>query len=179
MRKRILAGFLALVMLVSLLPLSAVSAEVSDPALIRHTHTDAHACSDQCGGNVTWIPWDKADTLPAESGHYYLTKNVTMAQKVNVEAGKDITICLNGREISGLDQIFLVAGKLNITDCAGGGKVTGATSGAILTNASGKNMELNLYYIDLNLHILNYQHINMDYTPNYLCQLHQLVDNLS
>lgn len=139
MRKRILAGLLALVMLVAVLPLPAVSAEASDPALTRHTHSDAHTCGDQCGGNVTWLPWEKSDTLPAESGHYYLTKNVTAAQKVNVEAGKDITICLNGYNIGITPkiQISFVFGKLTISDCTAHEKDGVYISGSVVGTTAG------------------------------------------
>lgn len=100
MRIRVLSFLMVLAMLVSLMPISAVTAEVSDPAATGHTHSDAHACSEQCAGStVTWTAWEKSDTLPTDSGHYYLTKDVQMTATIDVAAGKDITICLNGYNV--------------------------------------------------------------------------------
>lgn len=120
MTKRIMAFMLVLAMLVSVIPISAVTAEVSDPTATKHTHSDTHACSEQCsGGTVTWTAWEESDKLPTESGHYYLTGDVQLTAAVDVAAGKDITICLNGYNIRSKSnsRIGFVYGKLTVSDC--------------------------------------------------------------
>lgn len=119
MTKRILSFMVVLAMVLSLVPVFAVAADVSDPTATKHTHTDAHACSEQCDGNVTWVAWTAGDKLPTENGHYYLTQDVQLAATTDVAAGKDITICLNGYNIRSKTnaRIGFVYGKLTISDC--------------------------------------------------------------
>ena len=122
-----------------MIPVFAAAAEVADPALVKHTHSDAHACSAQCGGNESWIAWGEANKLPTDSGHYYLTGDVQLTASNDVPAGKDITICLNGYNIhSKLNtKVAFVYGKLTISDCTAyeldgtyiSGTVVGSTAG--------------------------------------------------
>ena len=139
MTKRILAFVTVLAMLLSVLPVMAVSAEVSDETLTRHTHSDAHSCSEQCGGSVVWTAWEADNSLPADSGHYYLTKDVQLTANNDVAAGKDITVCLNGYNIRSKanTKVSFVYGKLTVADCTAyeqdgtyiSGTVVGSTSG--------------------------------------------------
>ena len=70
MMKRWMAVLIVLVMLITMLPVQLVAAETK-------THTDGHICSAQCaGGAVTWTAWTSSNSLPADSGHYYLTGDV-------------------------------------------------------------------------------------------------------
>jgi len=119
MTKRILSFLIVLGMLVSVLPALPVVAEVSDPTLTKHTHSDAHTCGTQCSGSVTWTAWGNADSLPTDSGHYYLTGDVQLTATTDVAAGKDITICLNGYNIRSKStaRIGFVYGKLTVSDC--------------------------------------------------------------
>ena len=119
MTKRILAVVMVLAMLVSVLPINLVSAEVSDSTLTKHTHSDAHTCSEQCSGTVVWTAWNNGASLPTESGHYYLTADVQLSAKVDFPAGADITICLNGYNIRSSTRVGYVLGKLTIADCTG------------------------------------------------------------
>ena len=69
--KRVLSMVLVLAMLLSVLPISMVSADVADPGLTNHTHTDAHICGEKCpGGTVTWTAWTNTSSLPTTDGHY-------------------------------------------------------------------------------------------------------------
>lgn len=107
------------------------------------------ALEDGCDHTqLTFVEWDDPTKVPT-SGNYYLSVDVVVSAQTRLEAAI-LNLCLNGHTIRVGDQggrvYYMTDGaKLNIADCAGGGKVTGATSGAILTNASGKNMEVNLY----------------------------------
>ena len=79
--------------------------------------------------DVTFLPWAKTDSLPTE-GNYYLTRNVTLTQKVTL---KNANICLNGYTITlsgSATRIYVgnngsknAAGAL--TDCTDKGTVTG------------------------------------------------------
>ena len=140
MTKRVLSIVLVLTMLISVLPIpAAVSAEPAGQT--KHTHTDAHTCSEQCSGNVTWQAWGvtggNATSLPTASGHYYLECDITLSAWAEVTAGLDITICLNGYSItetasaSGNQRVH---GKLTISDCtayydAEGNYISGAVTG--------------------------------------------------
>lgn len=79
--------------------------------------------------DVTFLPWAETDRLPTE-GNYYLTRNVTLTQKVTL---KNANICLNGYTITlsgSATRIYVgnngsknAAGAL--TDCTDKGTVTG------------------------------------------------------
>ena len=154
MTKRILAFVMVLAMVFSVLPVSLVSAEVSDSSLTKHTHSDAHACGKQCSGSVTWTAWNDGASLPSESGHYYLTTDVQLTATVDTAAGKDITICLNGYNIrsKASARIGYIYGKLTIADCTGYekdgkyvcGSVVGssAADGAVLSVRRGGTLVL-------------------------------------
>ena len=63
--KRVLSVALVLAMLLSVLPVSMVSADVADPGLTVHTHSDAHTCGEKCpGGAITWTAWNNTSSLP-------------------------------------------------------------------------------------------------------------------
>ena len=151
MTKRILSCLLVLAMLVSGVPAPFVSAEGAQNA---HTHSDAHACGTQCGGNVVWEAWTNTGALPTESGHYYLTDDVQLTTTNDVAAGKDITICLNGYDLKSASdkRIGFVYGKLTIADCTAytqegqyiSGSVVGGTTadGAVLSVRRGGTLVL-------------------------------------
>ena len=135
MMKRWMAVLIVLVMLITMLPVQLVAAETK-------THTDGHICSAQCaGGAVTWTAWTSSNSLPADSGHYYLTGDVTLSTKITVAKGKDITICLGGYDITVKSDATgnpYISGKLTIADCTAyydaegkyvSGKITGSVNG--------------------------------------------------
>ena len=159
MAKRILAFVLVLVLTMSILPVSMVSAdEISDAvAAVKATpkagtHTDA-GHGDDCGVTTGWLPWDKADSLPA-SGNYYLTQNVTLTTEHTVTG--NLNLCLNGYVIKQTGNVRVMSlmdksgSKLTICDCTayvendtyyagavtGGNDVTATGGGAIFVRKS-------------------------------------------
>lgn len=135
MMKRLMALLMVLAMLSAVLPVQMATAETK-------THTDGHTCSAQCaGGAVTWTAWRSTTSLPADSGHYYLTGDVTLSTKITVAKGKDITICLSGYDItvkSDATGNAYISGHLTIADCTAyydaegkyvSGKITGSVNG--------------------------------------------------
>lgn len=153
--KKILSLVLVLTMILSVVPVVPVAAEVSDPGLTAHTHSDAHTCGEKCpGGAITWTAWNNTSSLPTADGHYYLTADVQLTGTKDIGAGKDITICLNGYNIRSASTARAVAlnGKLTISDCTAytyndeyiAGSVVGATcaDGAIFSVRRGGTLVL-------------------------------------
>lgn len=143
MTKRILSFVVVLAMLVSVLPASIVSAEA---AATVHTHTDAHKCSEKCtSSEVAWTEWTSETTLPDKSGHYYLTKEVTLTGGAHtIPTTADVTICLNGFDIKAKEgaRHLNVKGDLTISDCTAftdeeGNYIAGAITGASCTDVGG------------------------------------------
>ena len=65
-----------------------------------------------------------------EDGNYYLSGDYELEQMICVMPGQNITICLNGCELSAPARISYVAGTLTFTDCGSTGKAVGnSTSG--------------------------------------------------
>lgn len=138
MTKRILSLIIVLAMLVSVLPVQMVGAEQT---VATHGHSDAHKCSEHCpGGTITWTPWGvtngSASTLPTASGHYYLECDLSLTARNDIPAGADVTICLNGWNITetGSGNVSYVSGYLTLADCtayydADGKYVSGAVTG--------------------------------------------------
>ena len=121
MKKRILSIVLSIVMLVGLLPTTAL-------AMPSHSHC-------VCGGSVTvgghthenitsWVAWDGKDRdseTPGDqltAGSYYLNDNVD----VDVTIVGEVNLCLNGRTITttnGYGAFHVKSGAtLNICDCS-------------------------------------------------------------
>ncbi|MBE6981620.1 MAG: hypothetical protein E7437_04775 [Ruminococcaceae bacterium] len=62
-----------------------------------------------------------------ESGNYYLTLDYASARQICIMPDQEITVCLNGCDLTRPGGgLFMVAGKLNITDCSGSGTASGA-----------------------------------------------------
>lgn len=135
--KKILSLVLVLTMILSVVPVVPVAAEVSDPGLTKHTHSEAHICGEKCpGGTIAWIAWSDAAKLPTDSGHYYLTTDVQLTATNDIAAGKDVTICLNGYNIKSAStaRAATVNGKLTVSDCTAyeqdGTYISGSVVGA-------------------------------------------------
>ena len=97
---------------------------------------------------MTFHPWTNPNTLPS-SGNYYLDVDVTVSAHIPLQ-NTTLNLCLNGHTVTVGKQggrVFRMNGDctLNITDCAGDGKLTGATQGVLLSDGGASNMELNLY----------------------------------
>lgn len=149
MTKRLIAFVIVLAMLVACLPVG-VLAEGSQ-VVGEHGHTDAHKCSEQCaGGTIVWTAWGKTNgnntSLPTQSGHYYLEDNITLSARNDIPAGTDITICLNGWNITetGNGNVSYVFGKLTVSDCTAGYEdgtyVSGAVTGCSFANGGAFNV---------------------------------------
>ena len=167
MAKRILAFVLVLVLTMSMLPVSLVSAdEISDVvAAVKAspkagTHTDAGHAGD-CGVTTGWLPWESDNSLPT-SGNYYLTKNVTLTKEHNTIDGQ-LNLCLNGYVIKQTAKARVMSlkdmsgAKLTICDCTAyeengtyyAGAVTGGNDQTASTGGGGifvrKSTELQIY----------------------------------
>ena len=108
----------------------------------KHNDGNTHTC-EHCTSDVTWEPWIETDTLPKQSGHYYLCYDVTCTQQ-NIPANQDVVICLNGKTISGASNANRVLAvnaenaSLTITDCTGKGKVCNSKASAYEPSSDGK-----------------------------------------
>ena len=127
--KRFLAMLLAVVLVVSLLPVGvwAESSGTPTPQVegeksklhttytvqLSHDHSatagvDAHICEHCVAKGLTgdaakpeWKAWS-GTTLPTDGGHYYITgdlSNMTTAD-LSTDSNKDVVICLNGKTLS-------------------------------------------------------------------------------
>ncbi len=68
-----------------------------------------------------FFPWFSTDSLPTESGNYYLANDVTLADSWELINGQTINLCLNDRVISVYDNTYsmdvLSGAELTIYDC--------------------------------------------------------------
>ena len=95
MKKRILSIILSIVMLVSLLPTTAL-------ALPSHSHCVCGATHSDIGDHTTetsknFGAWVNATSLP-ESGSYYLNTDVVLTATANITG--ELNLCLNGHSIT-------------------------------------------------------------------------------
>ena len=76
-----------------------------------------------CDGVTYDIPLDSSFTGGTlASGNYYLTEGITLAKKVEINAGSDVKICLNGKNINteyvtGFDYTIRNYGTLTLNNC--------------------------------------------------------------
>ena len=140
--KRAVAVCLAAVMIVVMLPTTAFAADT-------HTH-----CI--CGGSVdghthdttspTWTAWNGTDPIAYTDGvaYVYLTGNAERSEKLAIEDDYTLYLCLGGYSLSPADgfsyDMFDINGTLNLADCAGGGKITGAESTSVYLRGGTLNM---------------------------------------
>lgn len=61
--------------------------------------------------------WTGTTTIPATSGKYYLTEDISSTATVKIAPDQEVTLCLNGHTIQGSARIYYVSGTLNICDC--------------------------------------------------------------
>ena len=137
MTKRVLALFLVLIMVLSLLPVGVIAEAGEYAPLAKHTD-EGHIC-EQCKTAVQWTVWD-GTTAMTDGGHYVLETGVTLSAPVALSAGT-YTLCLNGQTITGVTTLFDLSGTANLimTDCTAkteagvytAGVLTGATTSAV------------------------------------------------
>ena len=118
---------------------------------VVHANTDGYTA---CGhGSATWTEWAATDSLPTANGTYFLTADVALSDVWKLSDGQEITLCLNGFDITqttaGKRIAELTNGTLNICDCTESGKLTGAdvtvNGGAMIAN--GSSVQVNVYDI--------------------------------
>ena len=125
MKKHFLLLCLTALLICTAMVISAPRAEAAEP----HTHClcgglgnvgDHTSCED-----VTWTEWTSTTTLPKATGHYYLSKDVTLTAMQEVPATVSVDLCLNGHKVLGPTNayIYRVRKNLTICDCAGGGQL--------------------------------------------------------
>ena len=68
--------------------------------------------------DIVFKPWTKTDSLPTESGNYYLTEDMEMSGDWTVPTGAKIDLCLNGNSIRNAEIIVPTGAELNIYDCS-------------------------------------------------------------
>ena len=83
-----------------------------------------------CDGVTYDIPLDSSFTGGTlASGNYYLTEGITLAKKIEINAGSDVKICLNGKsinteDVTGFDYTIRNYGTLTLNNCnAANGKL--------------------------------------------------------
>lgn len=98
---------------------------------------------------VEFSKWDSDNSLPTDSGNYYLTKNVKLSAEQPITG--DVTLCLNGYKIEAAsdaeDRILVSGGTLTITDCIGSGSIVGVNK-----KQTGVNIQTNKGAGTLNLY---------------------------
>ena len=86
--------------------------------------------------DVTWKPWSNATKLPND-GYYYLTVDVTLANTWVFNQGNDeaLALDLNGKTVSTETSNKTIEsrgkGKVTLTDCKGGGKITNKSNSGV------------------------------------------------
>ena len=150
MRKRFFALLMALVLVVSCLPTGALAVQTQTPEnmekeiqvpqeqveqtleeeatpALSAVHAE-HTCEHCADSSVTWMPWDKIDSLPT-SGHYYLTEDVSVSAATAL-VNKELTLCLNGHTITAAARVYRLSNgaKLTVCDCTKGGKIYAGAS---------------------------------------------------
>ncbi len=138
MKKRMLGLLLALCMVLTLMPVSALADDIDTAEQASQTggiaayaageHTDHCICGKEhenigdhtASKTVTYTAWESNDSLP-DGGTYYLTQDVKLESGNNgSNITQDTTICLNGHSITtsyAFNCITVKGAKLILTDC--------------------------------------------------------------
>lgn len=117
--KKLIAWALVLAMILSVMPVS-VLAEGEKAIPVAHSHSASQHKCEHCGESVTWTAWSRADSLPTDAGHYYLTTDVKISAQSKLTGTTDQVMCLNGYTINGnakLAWYLQDTAKLTVTDC--------------------------------------------------------------
>ena len=79
-------------------------------------------CTDESHNEIIWTEWTSADSLPTESGSYYLTQDVTLTDSWEQAVSAQINLCFHGHivKIDSPNKSVMVAkkGTLALTDCS-------------------------------------------------------------
>ena len=134
--------------------------EVSD----EHQHCLCDAAMEGCSHEKqVWIPWESGASLPSTSGNYYLTKDVTLSEALELAGDQDIKICLHGKNIT-VDCAFndsrdrLIGlkenAKFTVTDCSAtvdsegnykAGTLSGGSFSGIILRKESVKAQFNMY----------------------------------
>lgn len=137
--------------------LKTVNFLVVKPGAVRHTHCTCGGAADHsCNSDILWTAWTSTNSLPTESGYYYLTADVNMTGYANILNGNKVYLCLNGKTINKVQstasgwvgRIYQISdfSELTVCDCTGNGVINGSS-----TNQNGghiillSNAKLNWY----------------------------------
>lgn len=78
--------------------------------MIEAEHECQHVTED-----VQWYEWDGKSGF-GQDGYYVLSQDAELTNSITIEAGTEITLCLNGHTVSSNVRFFKVYGTLNICD---------------------------------------------------------------
>lgn len=90
-----------------------------------------------------WVAWESKDSLPAATGNYYLTSDVTLLKTANFAGTSQINICLNGHNITPAKNVTSVLlnvyddAHLSISDCTATGSESSYKAGKITKGVDG------------------------------------------
>ena len=129
MKKRILALFLVLSCLVSLVVVPTYAADALPETATNVTPlTDACPCG--CGQSLAEADW-QAYQGEVNTGHYYLDGDYSQAEELTIISGNSVVLDLRGYTLTTPEKqrVFTVNGYLGILDSVGGGKVTSRGAG--------------------------------------------------
>ena len=110
MTKRLLSLMLALMMVLSMLPVVGVSAEGTEHVhcLCGEETTKGNTC-EECKTEA--VVWEATDSLPTADGNYYLTGDVSAAAQF-LNNNEKISLCLHGHKVtSAAGKKFLYLNK--------------------------------------------------------------------
>ena len=134
MKKRLLSILLCLVMVAGMLP----SVAFAEGGTVEPTHTHCVCGGDTDVGdhtthtNVTYQPWDGTSAIDYgddNTAYVCLTDNVTIQKSLEIQEGKTLYLCLNGKTFAsnGTKKIEMRENsRFILCDCVGGGTIDGA-----------------------------------------------------
>ena len=123
MKKRLFSILLSICMVLTMVPMAGGAVYATEPGngesgtAAGHTHCVCGAEHKTIGNHTD----DKtaSNSLPAETGKYYLTENVTVDG--NWQPADNTVLCLNGKTITGEAKdkyvIYIKNGSFDLTDC--------------------------------------------------------------
>ena len=97
-------------------------------------------CSEHESGQ--WKAWNSGNTLPEETGWYYLTQDVSLPTRASVKAGAHVRLCLNGHTVkvaagARCYSVYADGAVLDITDCSAEGSGRILPCGTFASNLRG------------------------------------------